>query len=231
MSLVVSKEVRGQPPIIGARRTHPRASRTKDPNTPRKYRNKPFSSNVITTLCPATQSYSKWIFQRRPGFKDSTRSLTRAFKAARQPSRHLEPTRAHRLRAHTILLLPSIPFSPLYSPQVETLLEQLDTKFDDMSSQIVDRSMFSSFATAVFCVILTCVVQWCRCRSAWMRSRLPFRISLTGTLLRVRRRAYRRRLVSQSRRLYRSALEVGCSDVFACPTRSTLSPVLIPRCC
>ena len=84
------------------------------------------------------------------------------------------------------------------------------------------------FALAVFfcCVILICVAQWCRCRSAWMRSRLPFRISLTGTLLRVRRRAYRRRLVSQSRRLYRSALEVGCSDVIACLTRSTLSPVL-----
>ena len=80
------------------------------------------------------------------------------------------------------------------------------------------------FALAVFfcCVILICVAQWCRCRTAWMRSRLPFRISLTGMLLqvRVRRRAYRRRLVSQSRRLYRSAREVGCSDIFACPTRS-----------
>ena len=76
---------------------------------------------------------------------------------------------------------------------------------------------------------LTCFLQWCRCRSAWMRSRLPFRISLTGTLLRVRvrRRAYRLRLVSQSRHLYRSAREVGCSDVIACPTRSTLSPVLL----
>ena len=71
-------------------------------------------------------------------------------------------------------------------------------------------------------------MQWCRCRSAWMRLRLPFRISLTGTLLRVQRRAYRRHLVSQSRRLYRSAREVGCSDVIACPTRSTPC-VLIPR--
>ena len=97
---------------------------------------KPFSSNVITTQ----SRLSKWIFQRGPGFKlssfkDSTRSVTGAFKAARQPSRHLEPTRAHRLRALAYC-------SPLYSPQVETLLEQLDTKFDDMSSQIVDRSTF-----------------------------------------------------------------------------------------
>ena len=188
---------------------------------------KPFSSNVITTQ----SRLSKWIFQRGPGFKlssfkDSTRSVTGAFKAARQPSRHLEPTRTHRLRALAYC-------SPLCSPQVETLLEQLDTKFNNMSSQIVDRSTFSPFALAVFfcCVILICVAQWCRCRSAWMRSRLPFRISLTGTLLRVRRRVCQHRLVSQSRRLYRSALEVGCSDVFACPTRSTLSPVLIPRCC
>ena len=36
---------------------------------------------------------------------------------------------------------PSHYFSPLL--QVETLLEQLDTKFDDMSSQIVERSAFA----------------------------------------------------------------------------------------
>ena len=29
--------------------------------------------------------------------------------------------------------------------QVETLLEQLDAKFDDMSTQILDRSMFVTF--------------------------------------------------------------------------------------
>ena len=107
---------------------------------------KPFSSNVVTTQ----RRLSKWIFQRGPGFKDSTRSVTGAFKAARQPSRHLEPTRAHRPCAHTIPLLPFTPFSSLYSPQVETLLEQLDTKFDDMSSQIVDCSMFSPFALTFF---------------------------------------------------------------------------------
>ena len=74
--------------------------------------------NVITTQ----SRLSKWIFQRGPGFKlssfkDSTRSVTGAFKAARQPSRHLEPTRTHRLRALAY-------WSPLYSPQLETLLEQ-----------------------------------------------------------------------------------------------------------
>src|SRR6266702_2432235 len=51
--------------------------------------------------------------------------------------------------------------------------------------------------------------RWCRCRSAWMRSRLRSRISSTGTHLRVRRRAYRHRPVAQHRPPNRSANEVG----------------------
>ena len=55
---------------------------------------KPFSSNVVTTLCPATQSYlGKWILQRGPRFKDSTRSVTWGLQS-RSPT---QPTS----RAHT----------------------------------------------------------------------------------------------------------------------------------
>ena len=181
-----------------------------------------FSSNVITTQ----SRLSDWIFQRGPGFKlssfkDSTRSVTGAFKAARQPSRHLEPTRAHCLRALAYC-------SPLYSPAGRNVARTAGYEIQQYVFADCRPQYVFPFALAVFfcCVILICVAQWCRCRSAWMRSRLPFRISLTGTLLRVRRRVCQHRLVSQSRRLYRSALEVGCSDVIACPTRSTLSPVL-----
>jgi hypothetical protein len=64
--------------------------------------------------------------------------------------------------------------------------------------------------------------QWCRCRSAWMRSRLRSRISSMGTHLRVRRRAYRRRLAAQPRPPNRSAHELGCSDAVNKPTPCAL---------
>jgi hypothetical protein len=40
--------------------------------------------------------------------------------------------------------------------QVETLLEQLDTKFDDMSSQIIDRSALPRFPLS--CGVSSCMV-------------------------------------------------------------------------
>jgi len=78
------------------------------------------------------------------------------------PSRHGAPLQSPQSRSLTQLisraptnsqlsyvLPPLFVFHPRHdrrkSIQVETLLEQLDTKFDDMSSQIIDRSALPRF--------------------------------------------------------------------------------------
>lgn len=71
--------------------------------------------------------------------------LASAKKAATVPKPSLGPSNIsspHELTAFVRVFSPCFSNESLIGIQVETLLEQLDTKFDEMSSQMLDRSTF-----------------------------------------------------------------------------------------
>ena len=67
--------------------------------------------------------------------------------------------------------------------KVETLLEQLDSKFDDMSSQILERSASLSRLTYSFHRILNIRYQCHKCRPAWTPLKQRYRTSSTAILV------------------------------------------------
>jgi hypothetical protein len=71
--------------------------------------------------------------------------------------------------------------------QVETLLEQLETKFDDVSSQILERSTYLPPSLPPYTnpeptnTFSSNPTQWIKCHLGWTPSKLQFRISSTST--------------------------------------------------